>query len=95
MICGDPVVFDATLGNVASKTVLTEGTASSKVTWEEGDQVSLWAESKMYQYKADKSAAVSSLSPMAGSSLADEYYALYPYAFILFMWSFRRPRICL
>ena len=79
VICGDPVVFDATLGNVASKTVLTEGTASSKVTWEEGDQVSLWAESKMYQYKADKSAAVSSLSPMAGSSLADEYYALYPY----------------
>lgn len=79
VVCGNPVVFEAAIGDADSKAILTEGASSSKVSWEAGDQVSLWAESKMYQYKADKSAAVSTLSPMAGSSLADEYFALYPY----------------
>ena len=76
---GDSVVFEAALGDMDSKAVLTEGTSSSKVMWEAGDQVSLWAGSAKYQYKADKDGAVSTLSPMGGSSLADEYFALYPY----------------
>ena len=76
---GDSVIFQATLGEVDAKAVLTEGATSSKVTWEAGDKVSLWAENLMYEYKADNSGSKSTLSPVKGGSLADEYYALYPY----------------
>jgi sugar lactone lactonase YvrE len=78
-ISGDSVVFEAAFGDVESKAVLTEGASSSKVSWEQGDKVALWAGSKMYEYKADNDGAKSSLSPVGASSLADEYYALYPF----------------
>ena len=77
---GDKVVFEASLAETAeAKAVLIPGKTSSKVQWEKGDQVGIYAGSAYYQYKADKSDASSTLSPVGASSLATEYYAVYPY----------------
>lgn len=74
------VVFEASLSEtIDAKAILIPGKTSSKVQWEKGDQVGIYAGSAYYQYKADKSDASSTLSPVGASSLATEYYAVYPY----------------
>ena len=78
---GEDVVFEASLSETEAdaKAVLIPGKAASKVEWVKGDQVGIYAGSSYYQYKADKSGASSTLSPVGASSLAEEYYAVYPY----------------
>lgn len=78
MPASDDVVFQASLSE-DTKAVLKPGAAASKVEWVAGDQVGIFAAGNHYQYMADESGATSSLSPVAGSSTADEYYAVYPY----------------
>ena len=74
----DDVVFQASLSE-DTKAALKPGATASKVEWVAGDQVGVFAAGNHYQYVADESGATSSLSPVAGSSTADEYYAVYPY----------------
>ena len=80
-LAGEDVVFEASLSETEAdaKAVLIPGKAASKVEWVKGDLVGVYAGSSYYQYKADKSGASSTLSPVGGSSLAAEYYAVYPY----------------
>lgn len=78
---GEDVVFKASLSETEAdaKAVLIPGKTASKVEWVKGDLVGIYAGSSYYQYKADQSGASSTLSPVGGSSLAAEYYAVYPY----------------
>lgn len=77
---GDKVVFEASLAETAeAKAVLIPGKTASKVQWVKGDKVGVYAGSSYYQYKADQSDALSTLSPVGASSNAAEYYAVYPY----------------
>ena len=77
-VVSDDVIFQATLTD-ATKAVLKPGATASKVEWEVGDKVSIFAAGTNWQYKADQAGEESSLSPLAGSSTAEEYYAVYPY----------------
>ena len=78
---GEDVVFEASLSETEAdaKAVLIPGKAASKVEWVKGDLVGVYAGTSYYEYKADKSGVSSTLSPVGASSLAAEYYAVYPY----------------
>lgn len=78
---GEDVVFEASLSetDADAKAVLIPGKAASKVEWVKGDLVGVYAGTSYYEYKADKSGASSTLSPVGASSTASEYYAVYPY----------------
>lgn len=73
------VVFEASISDADAKAVLRPGKTASKVEWTKDDKVGVYAGTAYYEYKADKSAASSTLSPVGASSLASEYYAVYPY----------------
>ena len=73
------VTFEASFG-AATKAVLEPGATESKVAWEAGDQVGVFAGEGNYLYKAQNAGYSTTLSTEAADVPAEgPYYALYPY----------------
>lgn len=73
------VTFEASFG-AATKAVLEPGATESKVAWEAGDQVGVFAGEGNYLYKAQNAGYSTTLSTEAADVPAEgPYYAVYPY----------------
>lgn len=73
------VTFEASFG-AATKAVLEPGATESKVAWEAGDQVGVFAGEGNFLYKAQNAGYSTTLSTEAADVPAEgPYYAVYPY----------------
>ena len=73
------VTFEASFG-AATKAVLEPGATESKVAWEAGDQVGVFADEGNFLYKAQNAGYSTTLSTDVADVPAEgPYYALYPY----------------
>lgn len=73
------VTFEASFG-AATKAVLDPGATESKVAWEAGDQVGVFAGEGNFLYKAQNAGYSTTLSTEAADVPAEgPYYAVYPY----------------
>lgn len=76
----DAVTFTASFDAAASKAVLKPGADESKVEWESGDQVSVFAAGANYLFVAQTPGASTTLTTEAtGVPTEGEFYAVYPY----------------
>ena len=74
------VKFTASFDADATKAVLKPGADESKVEWEAGDQVSVFAEGANYLFAAQTPGASTTLSAETSGCPANvQYYAVYPY----------------
>ena len=73
------VTFEASFG-AATKAVLEPGATESKVAWEAGDQVGVFAAEGNFLYKAQNAGYSTTLATEAADVPAEgPYYAVYPY----------------
>lgn len=73
------VTFEASFG-AATKAVLEPGATESKVAWEKGDQVGVFAGEGKFLYKAQNPGYSTTLATEAADVPAEgPYYAVYPY----------------
>ena len=73
------VTFEASFG-AATKAVLEPGATESKVAWEAGDQVGVFADEGNFLYKAQNAGYSTTLSTDVAEVPAEgPYYAVYPY----------------
>ena len=81
---GAPYTFVADLGNPEAKAILEPGVTSSKVRWEAGDEVAVFAGEDKHKYVASSSDYTSDLEFTAMTqgeqpTFSDVYYAVHPY----------------
>ncbi len=75
-----PVAFTAEFSEASTKAVLKPGETSSKVEWQAGDEVSVFAGVENHKFTAGSAGAVTDLTTSDNVATCDKYYAVYPYS---------------
>ena len=75
-----PVAFTAEFTEASTKAVLKPGETSSKVEWQAGDEVSVFAGVENHKFTAGSAGAVTDLTTSDNVATCDKYYAVYPYS---------------